>query len=105
MKQKIPFIVLAFVLLMASGCKKCYYCHNSCKVCQDSHYYILVQSDVLSTQYYNMYIDSLTGPGLGWTCRDTAFTKEKQDCAESGNKINTLITRDELSGYTCVENP
>jgi hypothetical protein len=105
MKKNLPFVVLIFVLLMASGCKKCYYCHNSCKVCQDAHYYILVQSDVLSTKYYNMYIDSLTSPGLGWTCRDTTFTKDMQVCAPNGNQnneINYKITQDEAAGWTCA---
>ena len=104
MKKNIQLIVLFFVLMAASGCKKCYYCHNSCKVCQDAHYYILVQSDLLSTQYYNMYIDSLTSPGLGWTCRDTSFTKEKQECG-TGNLITNTISRDVTAGWTCTENP
>jgi hypothetical protein len=104
MKKNLQLIVLLFVLLTAAGCKKCYYCHNSCKVCQDAHFYILVQSDVLSTAYYDTYIDSLTGPGLGWTCRDTTFTKEMQVCAPSGNQINQIgykISQDEAAGYTC----
>jgi hypothetical protein len=104
MKKNLPLLVLFFVLLACSGCKKCYYCHNSCKVCQDAHYYILVQSDVLSTNYYNMYIDSLTSPGLGWTCRDTTFTKDMQVCAPSGNQINEInykISQDEAAGWTC----
>jgi len=61
-----------------------------------------VQSDVLSTQYYNLYIDSLTSPGLGWTCRDTTFTKEMQVCGQSGRQINNTIFLDDEAGWTCV---
>jgi hypothetical protein len=104
MKKNLALIVLLMGLLGSTGCKKCYYCHNSCKVCQDAHFYILIESDLLSTQYYNLYIDSLEGPGLGWTCRDTAFNKEMQVCAPSGNQINDInykVSQDEAAGWTC----
>ena len=98
MKKNLLFIVSLFVLMASSGCKKCYYCHNSCKVCQDPHYRILVQSDVLSTQYYNMYIDSLTG--LGWSCHDTVPNRDMQVCNEN-NKIDGEIFIKEQAGWTC----
>ena len=91
-------IFLLAVLLTAAGCKKCYYCHNSCKVCEDQHFYVLVQSDVLSTDYYNLYIDSLQS--LGYTCRDTAFNKDMRVCAQKNKADNTILLK-ETSGYTC----
>jgi predicted DNA-binding helix-hairpin-helix protein len=102
MKRKLSLIFLLAVLLTTAGCKKCYYCHNSCKVCQDAHFTILVQSDVLSTNYYNMYIDSLES--LSWTCRDTTFNKDMQVCAQN-NKIGNTILLKEESGYTCTPVP
>ncbi|MCW3126949.1 MAG: hypothetical protein JWO03_2607 [Bacteroidetes bacterium] len=99
MKRKLSLIFLLAVLLTTAGCKKCYTCHNSCKVCQDAHYYILVQSDLLSTDYYNMYIDSLQS--LSWTCRDTASNRSEQVCAQH-NKINNLILLTEESGMICA---
>ena len=105
MKRNMALIVLFSALLVSGGCKKCYYCHNSCTVCQDAHFYILIQSDLLSTKYYNLYVDSLKSPGLGWTCRDTSFTKEMQVCAPNGNHINEInykISVDEAAGWTCA---
>ena len=102
MKRKLSLIFLLAVLLTTMGCKKCYYCHNSCKVCQDAHFYILVQSDVLSTNYYNLYIDSLTA--LGWTCRDTASNRDMQVCAQHNKIDRTLLLKVE-SGYTCTPVP
>jgi hypothetical protein len=102
MKKKLPFLVLLFIVLTTAGCRKCYYCHNSCKVCQDTHFYILIQSDQLSTQYYNLYIDSLTSPGLGWTCRDTVFTRDMQVCAGTDHKLNSEVSLDEQAGWTCT---
>ncbi len=99
MKSKLSLIFLSAVLILAAGCKKCYYCHNSCKVCEDQHFYIQVQSEVLGTTYYNLYIDSLEG--LGWTCRDTTFNRDMQVCAEK-NKVNNTILLKEEAGYTCT---
>lgn len=103
MKRKLSLIFLLAVLLTTMGCKKCYDCHNSCKVCQDAHFYILVQSDILSTRYYNLYIDSLTG--LGWNCRDTSSNKEMKVCAQKGSHINNAVNLKEESGYTCTMMP
>jgi hypothetical protein len=99
MKRKLSTIFLLAILLTVAGCKKCYYCHNNCKVCQDTHFYILVQSDILSAQYYKVYTDSLTG--LGWSCRDTTPNKDMQVCGQSGNQVNGTIAQDEQAGYTC----
>jgi len=104
MKRNLSLTVLLFGLLAVSGCTKCYYCHNSCTVCQNANFYILIQSDVLSRQYYNLYIDSLKTT-LGYTCRDTAFTKEMQVCAPNGDKMNEInykVSVDEAAGWTCV---
>ena len=102
MKKNLSLIVLLFVLLTSAGCRKCYNCHNSCSVCQDAHYTILVQSDQLSALYYTMYIDSLTSPGLGWTCHDTAPNKQMEVCGEKGNQIKGSIFIDQEAGWTCV---
>ena len=103
MKGKWWFILIAMGLTL-TGCEKCIYCHNSCKVCRDSHYYVLVQSDILSAQYYQLYIDSLTAPGLGWVCRDTAFNRDKQVCAQD-NKANNVLFTQTQAGWTCVDVP
>jgi hypothetical protein len=99
MKRKLFAIFLLFALLTLGGCSKCYDCVNSCKVCQDAHYYILVQSDALSYNYYNLYIDSLTS--LGWSCRDTASNRNIRICAQRGNQINTKLFLTEESGFAC----
>ena len=100
MKKNLPFIVLLFVLLISAGCKKCYYCQNSCSQCQDAHFNILVQSDVLGATYYKMYLDSLAS--LGWTCHDTTSNKGMQVCAESTRTLNSDITLSQEQGYTCT---
>lgn len=100
MKKNLPFIVLLFVLLTSAGCKKCYYCQNSRSQCQDAHFNIFVQSDVLGATYYKMYLDSLAS--LGWTCHDTTSNKGMQVCAESTNTLNSDITLSQEQGYTCT---
>lgn len=98
MKSKLSVIFLSAILVLAAGCKKCYYCQNSCKVCEDQHYYILVESQNLGTTYYKTYTDSLQG--VGWSCRDTAFDKDMQVCADKNKADNTIRLKEE-SGYTC----
>jgi hypothetical protein len=104
MSRNLSIMLLLCIAIGATSCKKCYYCHNSCKVCQDAHNYTLVQSDVLSAQYYQMYIDSLSAPGLGWTCRDTAFNHDKQICPQD-NKVDKTIQQQTDAGWTCAEVP
>jgi hypothetical protein len=100
MREKLSLIFLGVLLMAATGCKKCYYCQNSCKVCQDPHYYILVQSDILSAKYYKLYTDSLVG--LGWTCRDTTSNRDKQVCGEDNHISGDILMQTE-AGWTCTE--
>ncbi|MFN8276140.1 MAG: hypothetical protein U0T84_01530 [Chitinophagales bacterium] len=91
--------MLAVIAILFSSCKKCKYCENSCKVCTDAHYRITVCSDRLSADYYKLYIDSLTSPGLGWSCQDTTPDRGEQVCAT--RNFDSQITWKEASGYTC----
>jgi len=93
-------VVFTFLLMASSSCKKCYTCENSCKKCHDNNFKILVCSDVLGKKYYNLYIDSLTSPLLGWTCTDTAPTKSEELCADKSKTNNKVFAKEE-AGYSC----
>ena len=103
MKRKAGLVVLLFIMLAGAGCRKCYYCQNSCSICQDAHFRILVQSDIYGTAYYNMYLDSLAS--LGWTCHDTTYNKDMQVCAESSHTLNGDVNLAQQQGYTCTAVP
>jgi hypothetical protein len=104
MKKNLPLLVLVFILLLVSaGCKKCYYCQNSCSQCSNAHFNILVQSDNYGAAYYNLYLDSLQS--LGWTCHDTTSNKGMQVCAESTHTLNSDVSLSQQQGYTCTPVP
>lgn len=101
--MRVKSLLSIFSLILAMGfnsCKKCAYCENSCSVCRDAHYQITVCSDRLSKEYYQLYLDSLKSPGLGWTCNDTVADRGDQVCA-SKHDYNNEIALKEMSGFTC----
>jgi hypothetical protein len=99
MRIKIGGMVMALAfLLLGNGCKKCYTCKNVCKICTDNRYTIRVCSDVFTKKYFDMYIDSLTAPNLGWVCIDTNATVTKDFC--STGKSNRLFDETNL-GFEC----
>lgn len=56
--KKIIFIALISVLLLNTGCKKCYLCYNICKI-QISTNEFICTTDFSSRIEYNNCIDSL----------------------------------------------
>ena len=103
MKNVITLIVVALTVLCFVSCKKCYKCHNECKVCRkerpDTTLTIQVCSDHFGDKYYVEYIDSLTSPSLGWVCRDTANTYAEQFC-ESQSQADLLNKKS--AGLICA---
>jgi hypothetical protein len=100
MKRKPILVVLVFILLSAAGCKKCYYCQNSCSICQNANFRILVESQNYGAAYYQLYLDTLIGNG--YTCKDTTFDRDFQTCAESTHTLNNNVTLAGEQGYTCT---
>jgi len=58
---------------------------------------IFIESQNFTAQYYQPYIDSLTLPAVGWTCKDTASNYQQQYCGNS----NGDLLNEEAKGYTC----
>jgi hypothetical protein len=103
MKNAFGLILVAFSVICFASCKKCYHCHNECKVCRkqrpDTTLTIQVCSDKLGDQYYVAYIDSLTSPSLGWVCGDTASNYAERFC-ESQSQADLLNKK--AAGLICA---
>ncbi|HRG88480.1 MAG TPA: hypothetical protein PLW44_05625 [Chitinophagales bacterium] len=108
--KNICLLFLFAMVVTVSACKKCYTCHNLCKVCYETHLAnggdtvlkIIVRSDLLGEKYYNEYIDSLTSPSLGWTCNDTASNYTEEFCGQSSFNNTKLINKRD-GGLVCAE--
>lgn len=105
-RMKNVILTLFVVLLAIGGCKeKCYNCHNLCKVCYEQHVDTVLKqvvcSDILSEQYFQEYIDSLTAPGLGWVCKDTAFTRSQKFCGTTSQNNGNLLNK-KTQGWVCA---
>ncbi|MCS6934003.1 MAG: hypothetical protein NZM35_02485 [Chitinophagales bacterium] len=100
---RIAFVV--FIIALCACKEKCYQCHNICKICYESRVdTVLTQvvcSDVLSEQYFQQYIDSLTAPQLGWVCKDTSFTRTDRFCGNSSQNNSRLLNK-KRQGWVCV---
>jgi hypothetical protein len=105
MKNLLLTAFTALVLWCFSSCEKCYRCHNVCKVCyeqhQDTTLTISVCSDVFGEEYYNEYLDSLTSPSLGWTCSDTASSKNERFCGTASINNSKLLNK-KAQGLICT---
>lgn len=104
--MKIAIPLVATLLLLAGSCKeKCFRCYNYCKVCYETHNDTTLQqvvcSDILSEEYFQEYIDSLTAPGLGWVCSDTSATRSERFCGTQTQNNGELINRKE-QGWVCA---
>jgi hypothetical protein len=101
MKNAFILAVVALATIFFGSCKKCYTCHNQCEVCQkmrhDTTLTVLIESQNFTAQYYQPYIDSLTLPTVGWTCKDTTSNYQQQYCGNS----NGDLLNEEAKGYTC----
>lgn len=102
MKNVCALIVVVLVGICFASCKKCYKCHNLCQVCSKQRYdttlTVQVCSDKFGEQYYNEYLDSLTSPSLGWTCRDAASNFESQFCE---SQAQADLSNKKAAGLVC----
>lgn len=102
MKNAFAVLIVALLVISFCACNKCYQCHNLCEVCRkqrpDTTLTIEVYSDVLTQQYYYLYLDSLAT--VGWTCTDTTSTVNKTICDGQLAKQTDLFNA-EAEGFVC----
>jgi len=105
MKNAFILLFVAMAAVFFASCHKCYQCRNQCEVCRKTRYdttlTIIVASQNLTEQYYLEYIDSLTSPALGWTCKDTTSNYFEQVC-ESGLSDAALVN-EKNKGFICIQ--
>lgn len=111
--MKLIGVVLTGILFLIglSGCEKCFTCRNFCQVCRETHSLgvtdttltIIVRSNTLSEKYYLEYLDSLTSPSLGWTCKDTASDYTERFCQSSVANQYEIVSRKESGMYCSAE--
>ena len=106
MKNAFTVLLVALLVIFFNSCQKCYQCRNQCEVCRKARYdttlTIVVSSQLLTEQYYAEYIDSLTSPALGWTCKDTTSNYQEQYC-KSGFASDGGLFNEQAKGLICTQ--